>query len=77
MRCMADVKEDFFETSNNFITVALLDVSITPVTRAKVGDSVVVSALVTYDERFSVVFSWERNEEEYLTVSTTELVFHL
>ncbi|XP_063681587.1 uncharacterized protein LOC134816595 [Bolinopsis microptera] len=72
VRCMADVKEDFFETSNNFITVGLLDVSITPATLVKVGDFVAISALVTYDERLSVVFSWTKNGEEYHTVSTSQ-----
>ena len=43
VKCMADVKEDFFETSVDRITVAILDLSVSPGSTRNVGESVAVT----------------------------------
>ena len=74
IKCMADVKEDFFETSDEHITVALVDMSISPESGriANVGDSVEISALVTYNSKLKVSFSWTKDDESESAFSTSE-----
>ncbi|KAL5253990.1 hypothetical protein ACHWQZ_G013676 [Mnemiopsis leidyi] len=74
VKCMADVMEDFSETSNSEIIVALVDVFLKPGAgmTANVGEAVTLSALVTYDDSLRAHFSWRKDGETYRIFSTSQ-----
>ena len=76
VKCMADVMEDFSETSNSEIIVALVDVFLKPGAgmTANVGEAVTLSALVTYDDSLRAHFSWRKDGETYRIFSTSQYV---
>ena len=73
---MADVMEDFFETSNDEITVALVDVLIKPAAGmvANIGEAVTITALVSYDDLIRAQFSWKKNGQTYRVFSDSQYV---